>query len=113
MFYRLFASVSAWLFAALIVCPCTAPFSSCDISTLVLPATTRASMAIHHDGPIASVTAANEGSSGGSFLDEKRFEEMAIVAAVTASIAPARPSSIRTASVRSSGIRLPLITLRL
>ena len=110
---RVLASVNAWLLAVLIVLPFTAPFSSCDVSILLLPEVHASAAAIHHDGAVASMTAANDQSAGGSFLDEERFKNAAIADAVLSLVAPASSDSIGAVSIRGSAPRLPLVSLRL
>ena len=112
VFFRFIASLSALLLIVLTVLPFTAPFASCDLAVLLSPEPSSRAAAIHHPGTVASLSDARTPASGGSFLDEEKFKQAALVPLVASVIGMVVPAQALAPSIRSSAPRLRLISLR-
>jgi hypothetical protein len=104
---------SAWLLILLVVCPFTAPFSSCDLSILLEVAHYRdvpSSISDPHSS--ASMEASRTEDATGSFLEEEQFKVGALPAASTATVA-IRTYAAPAIVTRTAVSRFRLVTLRL
>jgi len=113
VFFRFIGRASAWLLVALIALPFTAPFSACDLSMLLSPASHAPSAAIGRDGRAASIQQASAQETGGTCLDEEQFKDTIVTAVVPSLVLPVVVAPAVFVSTPGSAPRFPLLSLRL
>ena len=111
----MFSRCIAWLLVALVALPFTAPFSTCDLSMLLSPASAAAAIriSISQDGRAASIEDAASSQSPASVLEEELFKDALLTAAVTVAAADVHIAASARVFTRASVTTPPLVALRL
>jgi hypothetical protein len=99
----------AWLLVVLAASPFTAPFSTCDVSTLMAAPQFTLGVSVQH----AAFTASSARPTAGSILDEEQFKDTALTAIAAAVPVSMDADAIVQIAPRTSAFRTPFVTLRL
>ena len=101
---------TAWLLIVLAASPFTAPFSTCDLSTLRTAPAAHAKVVVERP---ESVEQSDTQQVPGTLLDEDQFKNLTLIAMTTLDPPFTGVAIVVGAAQRISFVRAPLITLRL